>query len=296
MDMITIKILGISDFTIGGPTRQIYSLAAAFAAATMANVAKQLAEGGTLGALGLLAVPFGLGFVMHLFYQQRKRAIWGAHCGSCAKQSPMDRTCIEPIVNDRVLVVGYTCTGTVRFVGKNNATDKLLVGVELDQPIGDNDGNVDGVWYFRCPPNCGLLASPNKVSLIPTGGSSLMPAGCSARADDRCRHGAKDIIRSSIIGFNKLWAEVDFAGDKGQHSSSNSDTDNTREHPEARGPEAEVSAECSLKRKWQELGLDNNSKPPKHPNRGWGWSVVCLVYSVWPWLLSRPGGRPVKQP
>ena len=32
----------------------------------------------------------------------------------------------------------------------------LWAGIELDEPAGKNNGSVDGILYFNCPPNYGL--------------------------------------------------------------------------------------------------------------------------------------------
>ena len=34
------------------------------------------------------------------------------------------------------------------------------------QPVGKNNGTVQGHKYFECPPKCGVLVAPSKVSLI----------------------------------------------------------------------------------------------------------------------------------
>jgi hypothetical protein len=37
------------------------------------------------------------------------------------------------------------------------------MGVELDQAVGKNDGSKDGVHYFKCRPNYGVLVPKSKV-------------------------------------------------------------------------------------------------------------------------------------
>lgn len=55
--------------------------------------------------------------------------------------------------------------GVVRFVGKTQFAPGTWVGVELDQPVGKNDGSINGVRYFSCskPGNYGLFALPTIV-------------------------------------------------------------------------------------------------------------------------------------
>lgn len=69
-------------------------------------------------------------------------------------------------LNQRVLVRG-THLGTVRFVGGVSYAKGEFVGVELDEAVGKNDGQVKGVRYFTCPKNHGLLARPYDVEEAP---------------------------------------------------------------------------------------------------------------------------------
>ena len=56
--------------------------------------------------------------------------------------------------------------GTVRYVGKvPEAQPGWWVGVELDEPLGKNDGSLKGVAYFHCEANYGTFARPSTVEL-----------------------------------------------------------------------------------------------------------------------------------
>lgn len=58
---------------------------------------------------------------------------------------------------------------TVRFVGTTQFAAGTWVGVELDSPIGKNNGSVQGVVYFSCRMNYGLfLREENVIPLTNT--------------------------------------------------------------------------------------------------------------------------------
>lgn len=62
-------------------------------------------------------------------------------------------------------VEGYAVRGTLRFFGRHAVNGQMRCGVELDHPIGKNNGTVSGHVYFSCPPNCGILCRPDKVRI-----------------------------------------------------------------------------------------------------------------------------------
>ncbi|XP_016299571.1 CAP-Gly domain-containing linker protein 1-like isoform X2 [Sinocyclocheilus anshuiensis] len=72
------------------------------------------------------------------------------------------------------VLVGGTKAGVVRFLGETDFAKGDWCGVELDEPLGKNDGAVAGARYFQCLPKYGLFAPTHKVTRI--GFPSTTPA------------------------------------------------------------------------------------------------------------------------
>jgi len=69
-------------------------------------------------------------------------------------------------LGDIVKVLNSNSQGVVRFVGHTSLSTSHYLGIELDDPIGENDGSLDGTQYFQCEPNHGVFVRPDAVLLI----------------------------------------------------------------------------------------------------------------------------------
>ncbi|XP_055971373.1 CAP-Gly domain-containing linker protein 1-like, partial [Sorex fumeus] len=76
-------------------------------------------------------------------------------------------------LEDQVVVGGMEAS-VVRFLGETDFAKGDWCGVELDKPLGKNDGAVAGTRYFQCQPKYGLFAPIHKVTKI--GFPSTTPA------------------------------------------------------------------------------------------------------------------------
>ncbi|XP_071580364.1 uncharacterized protein Clip-190 isoform X3 [Temnothorax nylanderi] len=72
-------------------------------------------------------------------------------------------------IGDRVIVSSSqgSKTGVLRYQGTAEFAAGEWCGVELDDPIGKNDGSVNDKRYFECLPKHGLFAPVHKVSKSP---------------------------------------------------------------------------------------------------------------------------------
>jgi len=61
---------------------------------------------------------------------------------------------------------GLKKRGAVRFVGTTKfGGGGVWIGIEYDEPLGKNDGSVQGDRYFTCRPSYGAFVRPDKVSV-----------------------------------------------------------------------------------------------------------------------------------
>ncbi|XP_024151363.1 kinesin-like protein KIF13B isoform X2 [Oryzias melastigma] len=62
------------------------------------------------------------------------------------------------------VTVGSNKAGTVRYIGTTHFAEGVWVGVELNTPVGKNDGSVGGHRYFHCKAGYGVLVRPDRLS------------------------------------------------------------------------------------------------------------------------------------
>ena len=81
----------------------------------------------------------------------------------------------EADVGQRVSIQGYSCGGILRFFGEHKSKHLPRCGVELDKPLGRNNGTVDGHKYFKCKEKHGILVAPGKVFVPDVDNRSSQP-------------------------------------------------------------------------------------------------------------------------
>ncbi|CAD8098468.1 unnamed protein product [Paramecium primaurelia] len=84
----------------------------------------------------------------------------------------------KPEINDNFqeaealqIAIGSRCQilqgerrGTVRYVGQVPQMGLgYFIGIELDEPTGTNNGNIQGFQYFQCPQKFGIFVRPNEL-------------------------------------------------------------------------------------------------------------------------------------
>ncbi|XP_060081440.1 CAP-Gly domain-containing linker protein 4-like isoform X1 [Ylistrum balloti] len=68
-------------------------------------------------------------------------------------------------LGDRVIVAGQR-KGTVRFCGEAKFAPGIWYGIELDRPVGKNDGSVNTDRYFHCKPKHGVFAPLSRIQKL----------------------------------------------------------------------------------------------------------------------------------
>ncbi|CAH2073548.1 unnamed protein product, partial [Iphiclides podalirius] len=103
-------------------------------------------------------------------------------------------------LGDRVIVSSSrgSKAGALRYVGVTEFASGVWAGVELDDPLGKNDGSVDGKRYFECAPRFGLFAPIAKVSKSP---SNRKPGACAIHSNGRATPVRRSNSRESLTSL-----------------------------------------------------------------------------------------------
>ncbi|XP_027205610.2 CAP-Gly domain-containing linker protein 4-like [Dermatophagoides pteronyssinus] len=91
----------------------------------------------------------------------------------CMKTAKVVLSALGLEIGDRI-IVGNAKIGTLRYCGPTQFATGIWTGIELDEPIGKNDGSIDGIRYFVCPPQYGIFAPINRISKLDTDDCDLM--------------------------------------------------------------------------------------------------------------------------
>ncbi|XP_070381544.1 CAP-Gly domain-containing linker protein 4-like isoform X3 [Dermacentor albipictus] len=162
------------------------------------------------------------------------------------KQHLYDRKNNKLSVGDSV-VVGQR-KGVVRFLGETQFAPAqseqpspertgYWCGIELAKPEGKNNGSVNGVTYFTCPPNHGVFAQPLKVKWIPPG------------TDEE----ASDL--DSLVDLNTSISRSSTDGDSGGSPASQRST-STDKKPPAKSQHAKTVQTVLKKGCWLTVGMN----------------------------------------
>ncbi|KAK6018093.1 CAP-Gly domain protein, partial [Ostertagia ostertagi] len=76
-------------------------------------------------------------------------------------------SCFMFDIDDRVVVSGGK-QGIVRFIGETEFAQGIWAGIELEQPLGKNDGSVQGKRYFTCKTPYGVFVPASKTQRAPS--------------------------------------------------------------------------------------------------------------------------------
>jgi len=58
------------------------------------------------------------------------------------------------------------CNGVIRFIGTTQFASGNWIGIELERPVGKNNGSINGVEYFSCNALYGVFVRASLVKIL----------------------------------------------------------------------------------------------------------------------------------
>lgn len=80
----------------------------------------------------------------------------------CASEDASDSSVYNFLPSYFIFII-FLAKTTV--LGSTSFQPGIWIGVEYDEPLGKNNGTVQGVEYFKCRPNHGAFVRPTKVTV-----------------------------------------------------------------------------------------------------------------------------------
>ncbi|XP_064626723.1 CAP-Gly domain-containing linker protein 3-like isoform X2 [Lineus longissimus] len=112
------------------------------------------------------------------------------------------------------VVVGGAKHGTLRYCGPTEFAAGIWAGVELDDPVGKNDGTVGNISYFACPLKYGIFAPMSKLTR-----EGMRPLGSPSKSSP----GVSPVRQHQRVDVSHVGAKVDTGLNHGRTSSYGSE-------------------------------------------------------------------------
>lgn len=117
-------------------------------------------------------------------------------------------------IGDRVLV-GNINPGAIAFIGETRFAKGEWAGVALDEPVGKNNGSVQGVQYFECQAGHGIftkLEKLTKINQIPNDGQGTSRHEIKAgKTEATFKIGDRVVVSGTKHGVVRYLGETGFA-------------------------------------------------------------------------------------